>query len=78
MERKIELVDFPLRQIPTRERVAAYARVSSGKDEMLHSLAAQISYYKSYIQSRPGWMFAGVFADEALTGTRASPGGLLH
>lgn len=72
MERKIELVAFPLRQIPTRERVAAYARVSSGKDEMLHSLAAQISYYKSYIQSRPGWMFAGVFADEALTGTRAN------
>ena len=27
-----------------RKRVAAYARVSSGKDAMLHSLSAQISY----------------------------------
>ena len=56
--------------IPTRKRVAAYARVSSGKDEMLHSLAAQVSYYKEYIQSQPGWTFAGVFADEAVTGTK--------
>lgn len=33
---------------PTMERlknVATYARVSSGKDAMLHSLAAQVSYY---------------------------------
>lgn len=27
-----------------RKRVAAYARVSSGKDAQLHSLSAQISY----------------------------------
>ena len=26
-------------------RVAAYARVSTGKDAMLHSLTAQIDYY---------------------------------
>ena len=50
--------------IPTRKRVAAYARVSSGKDEMLHSLAAQVSYYKEYIQSQQGWEFLGVYADE--------------
>ena len=56
--------------IPTRERVAAYARVSCGKDEMLHSLAAQVSYYKEFIQSQSGWDFAGVYADEAVTGTK--------
>ena len=38
--------------IPTRKRVVAYARVSCGKDELLHSLAAQVSYYKEYIQSQ--------------------------
>ncbi len=30
-----------------RKRVAAYARVSSGKDAQLHSLSAQISYYNN-------------------------------
>ena len=50
--------------------VAAYARVSSGKDAMLHSLAAQVSYYSGLIQNHPGWRYAGVYADEAVTGTR--------
>jgi DNA invertase Pin-like site-specific DNA recombinase len=50
--------------------VAAYARVSCGKDAMLHSLAAQISYYSGYIQKRPDWEYVGVYADEALTGTK--------
>ena len=51
-------------------RVAAYARVSSGKDAMLHSLAAQVSYYSDLIQKHPGWRNAGVYADEAMTGTK--------
>lgn len=53
-----------------RKRVAAYARVSSGKDAMLHSLSAQISYYNSYIGSRGDWEFAGIYADEAISGTK--------
>lgn len=58
---------------PTLERlknVAAYARVSSGKDAMLRSLAAQVSYYSQMIREQPGWRFAGVYADEAITGTK--------
>ena len=62
---------MPLKAPETREiRVAAYARVSSGKDAMLHSLSAQISYYSEFIQKHPGWAFAGVYADEAKTGTK--------
>lgn len=53
-----------------RKRVAAYARVSSGKDAQLHSLSAQISYYNSYIGSRGDWELAGIYADEATTGTK--------
>lgn len=53
-----------------RKRVAAYARVSSSKDAMLHSLSAQISYYNDYIGSRGDWELAGIYADEALTGTK--------
>ena len=44
MNRIVEKVNFPIPKQPKAKRVAAYARVSSGKDEMLHSLSAQISY----------------------------------
>jgi len=56
--------------IPKLKRVAAYARVSSGKDAMLHSLSAQVSYYSELIQNHSGWQYVGVYADEALTGTK--------
>ena len=68
MARKIEQVRFAA-DAPKKKRVAAYARVSSGKDAMLHSLSAQVSYYSDYIQKH-GWEYAGVYADEALTGTK--------
>lgn len=55
-----------------KKRVAAYARVSSGKDAMLHSLKAQIDYYHDYINRNPEWAFAGIYADEAKTGTKDS------
>ena len=58
--------------IPKKLRVAAYARVSSGKDAMLHSLSAQITFYSGLIQRNPDWEYAGVYADEAITGTKAS------
>ena len=61
--------------MPRLMRVAAYARVSSGKEAMLHSLSAQISYYSSLIQKHPGWEYVGVYADEALTGTKADRAG---
>ena len=53
-----------------RKRVAAYCRVSCGKETMLHSLAAQIDYYHTLITRNPDWKFAGVYADEAKTGTK--------
>lgn len=56
--------------LPSRKRVAAYARVSSDQDASLHSLSAQISYYSSYIQKNKGWAYAGVYADGAVTGTK--------
>ncbi len=70
MERIVVRRHFPKANIPQIKRVAAYARVSSGKDAMLHSLSAQISYYNDLIQNHSGWQYAGVYADEALTGTK--------
>ena len=59
-----------LPMLPKKKQVAAYARVSSGKDAMLHSLSAQVSYYSEYIQKNPEWLYCGVYVDEAITGTR--------
>ena len=70
MQRIIEKVEFKIPVQTRMVRVAAYARVSSGKDAMLHSLSAQISYYSNLIQSHKGWLYCGVYADEAKTGTR--------
>ncbi|MBR4721380.1 MAG: recombinase zinc beta ribbon domain-containing protein [Clostridia bacterium] len=58
--RKVEQVHFQNSALPKPKNVAAYARVSCGKDEMLHSLAAQVEYYKSLITSHNGWQFCGV------------------
>lgn len=69
MGRDVQKVKFPPLP-PKQKRVAAYARVSSGKDAMLHSLAAQIEYYSGYIRRHPGWEYVGVYVDEAKTGTK--------
>lgn len=71
MPRIVQQVKFPP-VVPKRIRVAAYARVSTGKEAMLHSLASQVEYYSHYIRSTPGWEYAGVYADEAKTGTKDS------
>lgn len=70
--RKITKLEKTALRPVRRRRVAAYARVSSGKDAQLHSLSAQISYYNSYIGSRGDWQLVGIYADEALTGTKDS------
>ena len=70
LEKTIKHVQFPAPSPSKLKRVVAYTRVSSGKDSMLHSLSAQVSYYSNLIQNHPGWLYCGVFADEAITGTK--------
>ena len=70
MERIIKRINHPLPMQPKAIRVAAYARVSTGKDAMLHSLSSQVSYYSEMIQNHNGWLYCGVFSDEAITGTK--------
>ena len=70
MTKMIRRVTPKVMLLPKQKRVCAYARVSSGKDAMLHSISAQISYYSNLIQRNPDWAYAGVYADEALTGTK--------
>ena len=70
MAKEVKQVTFTKAAIPKLTRVAAYARVSSAKNAMHHSLSAQVSYYSGLIQNHPGWQYIGVYADEAKTGTK--------
>ena len=54
-----------------QKRVAAYCRVSTDSEEQLVSYANQKKVYTEMIGSRKDWCFAGMFADEGKSGTRA-------
>lgn len=56
-------------KIPKLIRVAAYCRVSTDEEEQLNSYEAQIAYYTDAISKNPQWTFAGIYADEGITGT---------
>ena len=66
---KIIKVEQTVPTIKTKKKVAAYARVSMESERMNHSLSAQISYYNALIQQNPDWQYAGVFADNGISGT---------
>lgn len=50
-------------------RVAAYCRVSTGDESQQTSYTSQKAYYSGLIQSKAGWKFAGLYADEGISGT---------
>lgn len=51
-------------------RVAAYARVSTDKDDQANSLVSQRSYFADYITNHEDWELKGVFYDEGISGTQ--------
>ena len=53
-------------------KVTYYARVSTDKDEQLHSLSAQVRYYTEFIRNCPNWTFVEGYIDEGISGTSAS------
>ena len=53
-----------------RKRVCAYARVSSTSDAQGESLENQTTHYRNLIESNPDHEYAGVFADQGITGTK--------
>ena len=55
--------------VPTKLKVAAYARVSTEQDEQQSSYEAQIDYYTRHINANPDWEFVKVYADRGITGT---------
>ena len=50
-------------------RVVFYARVSTDKDEQLHSLNSQVTFFEEYIKKNINWEYKGKYNDEGITGT---------
>lgn len=53
-----------------RLRVAAYCRVSTDDEDQIKSYNSMVKYYTDLIQNNKQWIFAGVYADKAITGTK--------
>ena len=56
------IYDLPL-------RVACYSRVSTDEEMQLHSLNAQVKYFREYVNNAPNWTLVGTYFDEGITGT---------
>ena len=49
-------------------KVAAYCRVSTDSDEQAGSYDAQVEHYTEHIAKNEAWEFAGIYADDGITG----------
>lgn len=77
MDKNVEIISAHKTDKERRDRsgegllkVAAYCRVSTGNQEQLDSYNSQKKYYGNLIESNPEWISAGIYADEAITGTK--------
>ncbi|MCR5528689.1 MAG: recombinase family protein [Saccharofermentans sp.] len=50
-------------------RFGAYCRVSSDKDDQIHSFLAQLKYFREYAKNHEGYTLVDIYADEGITGT---------
>lgn len=57
------------KEIKQKLKVAAYCRVSTDSDEQATSYEAQMEHYTNYIKKNDEWEFAGIFADDGISGT---------
>lgn len=53
-----------------RLRVAAYCRVSTDEEDQIKSYNSMVQHYTDMIKSNKQWVYAGVYADKAVTGTK--------
>lgn len=51
-------------------RVAAYARVSTDKEDQSNSLSSQRNYFAEFITSHENWKLSNVYYDEGISGTQ--------
>ncbi len=58
--------------------VAAYCRVSTDLAQQQTSLAAQMEVFAQRIREHPGWVLAGIYADEGLSATSTAKRTAFH
>ena len=51
------------------QRVAIYARVSTGDERQTTSFELQQIYYKDFVERHPNWTLVKIYADEGISGT---------
>ena len=77
IQKKVEVIPATKRsvhnggqlKVQSNIRVAAYCRVSTGDESQQTSYTTQKAFYTNLITNKPGWRFAGIYADEAKSGT---------
>ena len=70
IEASMEGVNILPSNLNTKEplRTAAYCRVSTDRLEQQSSLKTQVAYYTYVILKNPNYQFAGIYADEGISG----------
>ncbi|MBR6727733.1 MAG: recombinase family protein [Clostridia bacterium] len=72
-QREVQIIPAKKDLLPESEkrklRVCAYCRVSTDEDAQAGSYELQVQNYTKMIQENEEWEFAGIFADEGISGT---------
>lgn len=68
---QIAVVQLEEATVQKKLKVAAYARVSTDKEEQEDSFERQVEHYTNLIKSNPEWEFVRVYPDPGITGTKA-------
>ena len=66
-----DLFNMPQHTAAKKLVVAAYARVSTEKEQQENSYERQVEHYTALIKANEEWEFGGVYADPGISGTRA-------
>ena len=61
-----------------RLRVAAYCRVSTDDEDQIKSYNSMVTHYTELIKNNKEWIFSGIYADKAITGTKVDKRVFLH
>ena len=59
-----------LPQTKSKLRVCAYCRVSTLRETQASSIDSQSNHYEEHIKSNPEWVYAGIYIEEGVTGTK--------
>ena len=62
-------VNIPYNAMSEIKRVAAYARVSTDKDDQANSFESQVKYFKEFIEKQENWELVKIYSDEGISGT---------